>query len=81
MNAFNTVNMAAACLLTSTEHAKKLGIPEDRWIYVLGGAGTEESKKCTIRYPPGWSMATAYVISSLGTTELPLQCSNFSFYR
>ncbi|EEA28065.1 conserved hypothetical protein [Talaromyces marneffei ATCC 18224] len=45
MNAFNTVNMAAACLLTSTEHAKKLGIPEDRWIYVLGGAGTEESKK------------------------------------
>lgn len=49
MNAFNTVNMAAACLLTSTEHAKKLGIPEDRWIYVLGGAGTEESKECTSR--------------------------------
>ena len=47
MNAFNAVNMAAACLLTSTEHATKLGIPEDKWIYVLGGAGTEESKKCT----------------------------------
>ncbi|EED23569.1 conserved hypothetical protein [Talaromyces stipitatus ATCC 10500] len=45
MNAFNTVNMAAACLLTSTEHARELGIAEERWIYVLGGAGTEESKK------------------------------------
>ncbi|EXV01862.1 acetyl-CoA acetyltransferase [Metarhizium robertsii] len=42
MNAFNGVNLSAACILTSTEHAKKLGIPQDRWIYVLGGAGTHE---------------------------------------
>ncbi|KAK1065796.1 hypothetical protein LTR74_007677 [Friedmanniomyces endolithicus] len=38
MNAFNTVNLAAACILTSVEHARELGIPEDRWIYALGGA-------------------------------------------
>jgi len=43
MNAFNTVNLAAACILTSTEHARELGIPENRWIYPLGGAGTKDS--------------------------------------
>ncbi|KAH8704740.1 hypothetical protein BGW36DRAFT_1118 [Talaromyces proteolyticus] len=43
MNAFNMVNMAAACLLTSVDHARKLGIPEKKWIYALGGAGTKES--------------------------------------
>jgi len=46
MNAFNTVNLAAACILTSTEHARELGIPQDRWIYALGGAGTQDSSDC-----------------------------------
>ncbi|PGH23689.1 hypothetical protein AJ80_02295 [Polytolypa hystricis UAMH7299] len=43
MNAFNMVNLAAACVVTSTEFARELGIPEDRWIYPLGGAGTSDS--------------------------------------
>jgi len=43
MNAFNTVNLAGACLLTSTDYAKELGIAEDRWIYPLGGAGTQDA--------------------------------------
>jgi hypothetical protein len=46
MNAFNTVNMAAGCILTSTDFAKELGIPEYKWIYPLGGAGTRDSNKC-----------------------------------
>jgi hypothetical protein len=46
MNAFNTVNLAAACILTSTDFARKLGIPESRWIYALGGAGTRDSYEC-----------------------------------
>ncbi|KAK4541676.1 hypothetical protein LTR36_007820 [Oleoguttula mirabilis] len=46
MNAFNTVNLAAACILTSAQHARELGIPEDRWIYALGGAGTRDSNDC-----------------------------------
>ena len=46
MNAFNTVNLAGACLLTSTDYAKELGIPESRWIYPLGGAGTSDSSDC-----------------------------------
>ncbi|KAN0096639.1 hypothetical protein V8E51_015444 [Hyaloscypha variabilis] len=43
LNAFNNVNLAGACILTSTEYARELGIPEDRWIYPLGGAGTSNS--------------------------------------
>lgn len=48
MNAFNTVNLAGACIVTSTDHARELGIAEDRWIYVLGGAGTSESGDCKL---------------------------------
>lgn len=43
MNAFNTVNLSASCILTSTVHARTLGIPESKWIYPLGGSGTSES--------------------------------------
>ncbi|TID23093.1 acetyl-CoA acetyltransferas-like protein [Venturia nashicola] len=43
MNAFNTVNLAGACILTSTDYAKELGIPESRWIYPLAGAGTQDA--------------------------------------
>jgi hypothetical protein len=46
MNAFNTVNLAGACILTSTEYAKELGIPESHWIYPLGGAGTQDASNC-----------------------------------
>ena len=46
MNALNTVNLAAAVLLTSTETARELGVPESRWIYALGGAGTSDSADC-----------------------------------
>lgn len=48
MNAFNTVNLAAACILTSVEHAEQLGIPEEKWVYALGGAGTADSTNCKI---------------------------------
>jgi hypothetical protein len=46
MNAFNNINLAGACLLMSTESAKKFGIPEHRWIYPLGGAGTRDAYSC-----------------------------------
>lgn len=51
MNAFNMVNLAAACVLTSTEYARELGIPEDRWIYALGGAGTRDCDDCARETP------------------------------
>lgn len=46
MNAFNTVNLAAACVITTTEFATELGIPRDRWIYPLGGAGSTDAAEC-----------------------------------
>lgn len=46
MNAFNTVNLAGACLLTSTKVAEEIGVPKEKWIYPLGGAGTTDSNDC-----------------------------------
>jgi hypothetical protein len=43
MNAFNTINLASAVILTSTSFARSLGIPESKWVYPLGGAGTKDS--------------------------------------
>lgn len=43
MNAFNTINIAGACILTSTKYAEEIGISESKWIYPLGGAGTKEA--------------------------------------
>jgi hypothetical protein len=43
MNAFNTVNLASAIILTSTSFAKQLGTPESKWVYPLGGAGTKDA--------------------------------------
>jgi hypothetical protein len=43
MNAFNTVNLSSALLLTSTTHAHTLHIPPSKWIYPLSGAGTRDS--------------------------------------
>ncbi|EMD63029.1 hypothetical protein GGP41_005055 [Bipolaris sorokiniana] len=43
MNAFNTVNLAAAIIVTSTSHATRLGVPPSKWIYPLGGAGTRDA--------------------------------------
>ncbi|KZM22166.1 catalytic [Ascochyta rabiei] len=43
MNAFNTVNLAGAILLTSTSQAATLSIPPSQCIYPLSGAGTSEA--------------------------------------
>ncbi|KAF2831535.1 hypothetical protein CC86DRAFT_402056 [Ophiobolus disseminans] len=49
MNAFNTVNLASALILTSTTTAKALGIPSSKWIYPLGAAGTQDSSEFWLR--------------------------------
>jgi hypothetical protein len=49
MNAFNTVNLASAVILTSTKTATSLGIPPSKWIYPLGGAGTQDSAEFWLR--------------------------------
>ena len=48
MNAFNTINLAGAVIVTSTEFARELGVAEDRWIYPLGGAGSSDADSCIL---------------------------------
>jgi acetyl-CoA C-acetyltransferase len=36
------VNQGAALVVTDTDTARALGVPEDRWVYPLGGAGADE---------------------------------------
>ena len=38
------VNQGAALLLTSVAHARALGIPESRWVSILGGAAANEPR-------------------------------------
>ncbi|TPX36158.1 hypothetical protein SmJEL517_g01650 [Synchytrium microbalum] len=49
MNAFNSVNLAGAVVLTSTEAAKAMGIPESKWVYIYGAAGTQDSGNILLR--------------------------------
>ena len=85
MNAFNTVNLAGACILTSTEHAQKLGIPKDKWVHVLGGAGTSDSNQCKYQQKPESAVSTHLRLTitsahSLGTTKLLLQSCPHAIY-
>ncbi|EWC48936.1 hypothetical protein DRE_00241 [Drechslerella stenobrocha 248] len=78
MNAFNTVNLASAVVLTSTEHAERLGVPQSKWIYPLGGAGTQDSDHFWLR--PNYhsspsisrSIDAALKVSNLTKTDIDL---------
>jgi hypothetical protein len=78
MNAFNTVNLASALILTSVSTAKALNIPASKWIYPLGGAGTQDSSEFWLR--PNFhsspsisrSIDTALSITQTDKSELDL---------
>lgn len=78
MNAFNTVNLASALILTSTSTAKSLSIPESRWIYPLSGAGTSDSSEFWHR--PNFhtspsisrSLSTALSLADIAPADLDL---------
>jgi hypothetical protein len=78
MNAFNTVNLASAIILTSTSTARALNIPSSKWIYPLGGAGTQDSSEFWLR--PNFysspsisrSIDAALTISHTNKSELDL---------
>lgn len=76
MNAFNTVNLAAACILTSTDFARELGIPESKWIYPLGAAGIRDSNDCECALTAFVDMELT-IFHSLGTSKLLLKSFNF----
>ncbi|KAF7895832.1 uncharacterized protein EAF01_009794 [Botrytis porri] len=82
MNAFNNVNMAASCIITSVSFATELGITEDKWIYPLGGAGMREKDNFWER--PNFhssealetSLDSALDVSGLETKDIDI----FDFY-
>ncbi|OAL75448.1 acetyl-CoA acetyltransferase [Trichophyton violaceum] len=82
MNAFNTVNLAAACILTTTQTARQLGISEDKWVYPLGGAGTQDSNNFWERpnfySSPSISRSLDAALSSSGLSKE--QVHLFDFY-
>jgi hypothetical protein len=80
MNAFNNVNLAATCILTSTEYAKELGIPEDRWVYPLGGAGTDDADHCGFSSLPFRKLSLTEIYS-LGTAKFLLQSLDIPLAR
>lgn len=46
MNAFNDVNLAGACIVTSRRYAERAGIPKEKCIYPLGGGRGEDADEC-----------------------------------
>ncbi|KAH7040931.1 thiolase [Microdochium trichocladiopsis] len=78
MNAFNTVNLSGACILTSTEHARKLGIPEEKWVYILGGAGTSDSSQFWDRpnyfSSPALTQSIDAALEASGITKNDIDC-------
>ena len=83
MNAFNNVNLAAACLLTSTKCARELGISETRWVYPLGGAGTQDAENCTTDGIISLRNSSSLMrwACSLGTSELLFKPLHFTVAR
>ncbi|KAF2468179.1 uncharacterized protein BDR25DRAFT_290846 [Lindgomyces ingoldianus] len=81
MNAFNTVNLASACILTSVSHARSLSIPESKWIYPLGGAGTKDSddfwNRPNFHSSPSISHSIDAALRVSGTTKSEIDLYDF----
>lgn len=91
MNAFNDVNLASACIVTSTELAERMGISCDKWIFPLGGGRAQDSEDCIVypftssssssSSPPPFGQRTD-MFSSLESAQLLLQsCDCHGFGR
>lgn len=72
MNAIMEVNQAAAVLLTGSETAKELGIPEDKWVYVHGGGEANDkwfvSDRVNYHRSPAIKACTSRALSQANLT-------------
>jgi acetyl-CoA C-acetyltransferase len=71
MNAIMEVNQSAAVLLTGSETAKELGIPEEKWVYVHGGGEANDkwfvSDRVNYHSSPAIKAATSRALSQAKT--------------
>ncbi|KAG9943696.1 hypothetical protein KCU85_g8465, partial [Aureobasidium melanogenum] len=82
MNAFNTVNLAAACIVTSAAQAKSLGVPEAKWVYPLSGAESAVDpdfwKRSSFDSAPHISASIDLALKNAGLQKQQLEL--FDFY-
>ena len=78
MNSHNMVEQGAVLLLTSVETARRLGIPEDRWIFPLAGSQANDtfalSERDELHRSPAIRLAgrRAFDIAGLSTDDVDL---------
>jgi acetyl-CoA C-acetyltransferase len=68
MNSNNDVDMGAAVMLCSVDRARRLGVPEDRWVFPHSGADCHEHLAVSNR----WSFTHTPAIEIGGRTALEL---------
>ena len=70
MNANDNIDGAASWLMCSVGTAKRLGIPEEKWVYQHSGAHCHEGTEQVRSAPPGMLCSLAAIIG-LPTCSLP----------
>ena len=76
LNSNNDVDQGAALLLTSVEAARRLGVPEDRWVFPWSGTDAHDtpfvSNRLDLRSSPGMRVAgrRALELAGVGVDDL-----------
>jgi len=73
LNAVMAVDQAAAVIVTSAAEARRLGVPQDRWVWLLGGGAASEDPWNVTERPrfdacPAMSFAAEQAMARAGVT-------------
>lgn len=79
MNASDRVDQAAAVVLTSAGEARRLGIPEARWVYLRGGGDTH-AKATTLEQPDLGESPAMRVAAREALAQAGLKAADMAFF-
>lgn len=79
MNASDRVDQAAALILTSVGEARRLGIAQDRWIYLRGG-GDAHAKATTLEQPSFAESPAMRVAARAALAQAGLTAADMAFF-